>query len=73
MRKQYHPQPSADGLRVWDVDRLVALARTLPVEHVPLSEIWELDEVELPRFRGQLNAFEPRAFLVSFFIRWLHP
>lgn len=45
MRKQYHPVPSEDGLRIWDVDRLVELARNLLVEEVPLSEIWELDEV----------------------------
>lgn len=45
MRKQYHHVPSEDGLRIWDVDRLVELARNLPVEEVPLSEIWELDEV----------------------------
>jgi len=45
MRKQYHPVPSEDGLRIWDVDRLVELAQNLPVEEVPLSEIWELDEV----------------------------
>jgi hypothetical protein len=45
MRKQYHPVPSEDGLRIWDVDRLVELARDLPVEEVPLEEIWELDGV----------------------------
>ena len=45
MRKQYHPVPSDEGLRVWDVDRLVELSRDLPVEQVPLEEIWELDEV----------------------------
>ena len=45
MRKQYHPVPSDEGLRVWDVDRLVELSRNLPVEQVPLDEIWELDEV----------------------------
>jgi len=45
MRKQYHPVPSEDGLRVWDVDRLVELAGELPTRRVPLKEIWELDEV----------------------------
>ncbi len=45
MRKQYHPMPSEEGLRVWDVDRLVQLSAELPLRRVPLSEIWELDEV----------------------------
>jgi len=45
MRKQYHPLPSQEGLRVWDVDRLIELAAALPVEPVRLDEIWELDEV----------------------------
>jgi hypothetical protein len=45
MRKQYHPMPSEDGLRVWDVDRLVRLSEELPCRRVPLREIWELDEV----------------------------
>ena len=41
MRKQYHPMNAEDGLRVWDVDRLVRLAAVLPSRWVPLSEIWE--------------------------------
>ncbi len=45
MRKQYHPQRTDSGLRVWDVNRLIELAEDLPEEWVPLSEIWELDEV----------------------------
>ena len=44
MRKQYHFRPGTNGLRAWDVDRLVALASALPVIQVPLSEIRELDE-----------------------------
>jgi len=39
------PLPSEDDLRIWDVDRLVELARNLPVEEVPISEIWGLDGV----------------------------
>jgi hypothetical protein len=39
------PFPSEDDLRIWDVDRLVEPARNLPVEEVPLSEIWGLDGV----------------------------
>jgi hypothetical protein len=45
MRKQYHAVPSEDGLRVWDVDRLVSLAADLPSRQVSLGEISELDEV----------------------------
>lgn len=45
MRKQYHPKNADDGLRVWDVDRLVRLSEELPSRWVPLSEIWELDEI----------------------------
>ncbi len=45
MRKQYHPMKGEDGLRVWDVDRLVRLSAELPTRRVPLSEIWELDDI----------------------------
>ena len=62
MRKQYHPVPSEDGLRIWDVDRLADLAKELPTRKVPLDEIWEIDEVrwfdgdkELPTCRAILE------------------
>jgi hypothetical protein len=45
MRKQYHPLPSPDGLLVWDVDRLLRLAESIPPRRVTLDSIWELDEV----------------------------
>lgn len=44
MRKQYFFRPSPEGLRAWDVDRLVHLTRDFPVRTVPLSQIRELDE-----------------------------
>ena len=44
MRKQYHFRPGPNGLRAWDVDRLVALATDLPVVEVQVSAIRELDE-----------------------------
>ena len=44
MRKQYHFRDGPDGLRAWDVDRLVELAKDLPVVQVPLSAVRELDE-----------------------------
>ena len=43
MRKQYHLWPTEDGFDAWDVERLVALTRHLPVTEVPLSSIFELD------------------------------
>ena len=45
MRKQYHPSRHGEEVRIWDVDRLVRLAESLPERKVPLSAIWELDEV----------------------------
>lgn len=44
MRKQYHFQPGAAGLRAWDVGKLIEHARGLPVVEVPLAELRELDE-----------------------------
>ena len=44
MRKQYHFRPSDDGLRAWDVDRLIGLSRDHPDEEVPLAAIVEIDE-----------------------------
>jgi hypothetical protein len=44
MRKQYHFRPGPDGLRAWDVHRLVALSADLPIVQVPLAAIRELDE-----------------------------
>lgn len=43
MRRQYHFRPSPDGLRAWDVHRLIRLTHGLPVEQVPLTAITELD------------------------------
>lgn len=44
MRKQYHFRPGAAGLRAWDIDRLVALAKHLEPQLVPVASILELDE-----------------------------
>ena len=44
LRKQYHFRPGPDGLRAWDVHRLIALVESLPVIEVPLAAIRELDE-----------------------------
>jgi hypothetical protein len=44
MRVQYHFRQSPQGLRAWNVHRLVDLTNSLPRERVPLSAIRELDE-----------------------------
>ncbi len=44
MRAQYHFRPGPDGLRAWDMRKIVAQCAHLPVRDVPLSEIAELDE-----------------------------
>ncbi len=44
MRRQYHSRYVEGRRLIWDVHRLVELSRGLPVEHVPLAEIVELDE-----------------------------
>ena len=58
MRKQYFFRQSPRGLLAWDVDRLVALTRDLPVVSVPLSEIRELDA----RFLGDDDTPTWRSF-----------
>lgn len=44
MRKQYHFRPGPDGLKAWDVDRLVGLVKDLRRERIPLTSIREIDE-----------------------------
>lgn len=49
LRKQYHFWRSTDsssgGRDAWDVDRLIALAASLPRLRIPVDAIHELDEV----------------------------
>src|SRR4051795_6465061 len=45
VRKQYHFWPAERGFDAWDVDRLIALSRNLPVERVALDAIREIDSV----------------------------
>jgi len=61
MRKQYHPKRCRDGVRIWDVDRLVELAEELPVRRIPLADLWELDEVRW--FDDDRHRPTPRALL----------
>jgi hypothetical protein len=44
VRKQYYFRPGPRGLQAWDVDRLVALAKDLPVIQIRVSAIRELHE-----------------------------
>jgi hypothetical protein len=43
VRKQYHFWPAERGYDAWDVDRLIALSRELPVERVTVDSISEID------------------------------
>ncbi|NUL48823.1 hypothetical protein F7P69_27010 [Cellulosimicrobium funkei] len=44
MRRQYHLWPAAErGFDAWDVDRLIALSRGLPIERVAVEAIGEID------------------------------
>ena len=59
MRKQYNFWPGDQGLDAWDVDRLIALSRALPVAEVPIASIsevdstyWYADEIQLPTVRS---------------------
>jgi hypothetical protein len=45
MRRQYHFWPGRHGVDAWDVDRLIELARDLPVDSVPVGDIREVDSV----------------------------
>ena len=60
LRMQYHLRDSAGGTLAWDVHRLIARARELPVQQLPLAQIAELDENHWFA-HGELPA--PRALL----------
>lgn len=44
MRKQYNLRKSEEGLKAWDVHRLIELTKNLPVKNVLLSDIKEVNE-----------------------------
>ncbi len=44
LRPQYHFRPGPDGLRAWDIRRLIALTEELAIVQIPVSAIRELDE-----------------------------
>jgi len=43
VRKQYSFWPGEEGLDAWDVDKLIALSRDLPIEEIALYSIHEVD------------------------------
>lgn len=43
VRKQYHFWPGAQRLDAWDVDRLIEMSQSFPVEQVRLDDIDEID------------------------------
>lgn len=47
MRKRYHLWPSerAGGFDAWDVDRLIDLTESLPIEEIDVESIDEIDSV----------------------------
>ncbi len=58
VRKQYHLWAPERGFDAWDVDRLIALSRELPIERVAVASIGEVDtaywfdgSTELPTVR----------------------
>ncbi|MBF7093281.1 hypothetical protein IUY40_17240 [Flavobacterium sp. ALJ2] len=44
MRKQYNLRQSEEGLRAWDVHRLIELSKNFPIKNILLSEIKEVNE-----------------------------
>ena len=53
MRAQYHFRNSPEGMRAWNVHRLVELSDALVRERVPLSAFRELDEPYWSSGEGQ--------------------
>jgi hypothetical protein len=45
VRRQYHFWPAEQGFDAWDVARLIALSRDLPIERVAVETIGEIDTV----------------------------
>ena len=43
MTAQYHFWPNGDAFDAWDVERLIDLARDLPVEELQVAAVGELD------------------------------
>ena len=61
MRKQYHLWPAGPGFDAWNVDRLISLARGLPVHAVIGDSVREVDTVYW--FDGSTTAPTVRAIV----------
>ena len=61
LRRQYHFRSGPDGLRAWDVHRLIRLARTLLLLELPLADVRELDQPHWFSHEGDLPT--PRAIV----------
>lgn len=44
MRKQYNLRKSSEGLKAWDVDRLISLSKSFLIKRIPLDAIKEVNE-----------------------------
>jgi hypothetical protein len=44
LRKQFHFRPSTNGYFAWDVERLIQLSKSLPIQKMAILKIQELDE-----------------------------
>lgn len=63
MRKQYHLRPSerGGGFDAWDVDRLIELTESLPIEQISVDSIEEVDstywfdDVQRPTVRAVVD------------------
>ena len=53
LRRQYHFMPDDDGMKAWDVHRLIELARDLPVSELEVATVAEIDTVHW--FDGELE------------------
>ena len=44
IRPQYHFRPGPNGLRAWNVARLIRLSKNLPIQQFALQDLAEIDE-----------------------------
>lgn len=54
IRPQYHFRPSPQGLKAWCVSRLIDLSHALPVQHIEVAGIAEVDENHWYAYEGQV-------------------
>ena len=44
MRQQYHFRPSENGFFAWDINRLIQLSASFPIQSIEIDQIAELDQ-----------------------------